>query len=498
MDKLQAIFTRLRAHGLIDVPTADRLDNLLAGAAPAATIELAIAEAFDALDDSEDSPSKLTAMALLASATFHARSGPPPRPPLADAQAKVPANRRIANSERSVVQMLTAAGAAMEDSRGVSDEFTSAVNRAKHGKGPQTFLRANWADAYPEDRRLGADPAATTAAMEGIASLVASGGICNPVDVDYSIPMFSTDARPVRDSLPSFSASRGGIRFLTVPTLASTSGATGLWTAATDAAPGGSTKPILTITCPGEDEVFVDAVTTRLKIGNMLSRFSPEVVSSITQTAFSQAARVAETNLLSKISSYSTAVSSAQLLGASRDLLATLDQATAAYRYRTRLPRATRLAVLLPEFARDMLRADLARQLATDGNPLAVSDAEIDGWFSARGLSAAFSLDGLPVNATGVPFGFQGFGAQTPNTVLANWPTTVVFWIFAQGSFVFLDGGRLDVSVVRDSTLNSTNDFEIFHETFENIAFRGLESLQVVASVRPNGLSAATKDTGSY
>lgn len=32
---------------------------------------------------------------------------------------------------------------------------------------------------------------------------------------------------------------------------------------------------------------------------------------------------------------------------------------------------------------------------------------------------------------------------------------------------VYIDGGVLDLGIVRDSTLNSTNDYHVFGETFE-------------------------------
>jgi hypothetical protein len=37
----------------------------------------------------------------------------------------------------------------------------------------------------------------------------------------------------------------------------------------------------------------------------------------------------------------------------------------------------------------------------------------------------------------------------------------------------------MGIGVVRDSTLDATNDFEIFVEAFEATAFRGLEAYQV-------------------
>ena len=60
------------------------------------------------------------------------------------------------------------------------------------------------------------------------------------------------------------------------------------------------------------------------------------------------------------------------------------------------------------------------------------------------------------------------------------------------GTFQFLDGGRLDLGVVRDSTLDATNDHETFLELFQGIAFRGNECSQVQSTIMPNGGSAGT------
>ena len=42
--------------------------------------------------------------------------------------------------------------------------------------------------------------------------------------------------------------------------------------------------------------------------------------------------------------------------------------------------------------------------------------------------------------------------------------------LFPEGTFLHLDGGSLELGIVRDSTLNSTNDYQVFGETFENVA----------------------------
>lgn len=41
------------------------------------------------------------------------------------------------------------------------------------------------------------------------------------------------------------------------------------------------------------------------------------------------------------------------------------------------------------------------------------------------------------------------------------------------GSFIYLDCGKLDLGLVRDSTLQSSNDFQIFGEVFEKASIFG-------------------------
>jgi hypothetical protein len=74
------------------------------------------------------------------------------------------------------------------------------------------------------------------------------------------------------------------------------------------------------------------------------------------------------------------------------------------------------------------------------------------------------------------------------------WPDKLVVNLFVEGSIQFLDGGRLDLGVVRDSTLDASNDYELFSETFETVANRGFSAsaVQLVIEVVPNGATAGT------
>ncbi len=369
-------------------------------------------------------------------------------------------------------------------------------------RGDVLLASATW--EYPEDRRLSEHDAwgndSRIDAVAGLQALTATGGICAPTNIDYSVPTWAVADRPLRDGLPAFQATRGGILFIQPPDIGTLAGATGIWTEATDAAPGALTKPIVSIQCGSQVQVFVDAITFRLGFGNMLSRFAPEQVAANTDLAVAAGARVAENNLLNKIAAVCvqnvTAPVATTGLGAVRDLITTLHQALAAYRNAHRIPDSQTITAVFPEWLKALLKTDLAREIGhqqdSSWNALMISDQQIEDLLAATGIHPIWHLDGQPSSVSGgvaQVFGIQGGGAN-----ILTFPTKVVFYLFPEGQIQFLDGGRLDLGVVRDSTLDATNDYEIFQETFESIAFRGFASgaIQYVTSLVATGASSGT------
>jgi hypothetical protein len=139
-----------------------------------------------------------------------------------------------------------------------------------------------------------------------------------------------------------------------------------------------------------------------------------------------------------------------------------------------------------------MIRADLARELANDADRLAHQRrADRRLLVRARRQRVVAPRRCRRVGHDRPHLPAAGFAAQAAGALTA-WPAKVVFPLFPEGSFQFLDGGELNLGVVRDSTLNSTNDYETFIETFENVAFRGVESDWVIATLAPTGASAGT------
>ncbi|WP_052668667.1 major capsid protein [Nitriliruptor alkaliphilus] len=423
------------------------------------------------------------------------------RPSLADA-ARHQRRDSHPRTPRADVRALTAAGAEV-DGPGVARAFLDQLRSVPRSGEFRSRVATLHLDV-PEERQLGADVHTNVervAAVVGDDALVAAGGLCAPISARYEVDTIASDHRPIRDALPVFGAERGGVRLLTAPSLADASTGTVVWTEANDRRilaedfdnspadgedpPGPdfgmyATKPTWTLECGSEVEVLVHAVTRRVAFGNFHARTHPEAVQAAVRMLTAAHARTAEQELWSSIVSAATSVTADAELGAARDLLTTLDRATAGYRSRQRLAPTARLRVVLPEWARHLVRADVAKQLPGD-DALGVTDEQIGAWFTARGIAPVWSPDVQPI-------GGQDTGA------LVAFPSTVEFVVAAEGAFLFLDGGSLDLGLVRDSTLNSTNQVESFAETFEGVAAVGHEALHVTQTTAAYGASSGTID----
>lgn len=414
--------------------------------------------------------------------------------------AAVPADRRPRFTTAGVARAVTASGNELHDNGGVAREFVNALSRLntrdpRHDGQRQTVVTLH-ADR-PDDQQLrvrdGAE--AVTAAMAAAAAehqqqaLTAAGGLGAPGMPDYMLPGFEVADRPVKAALPTFTAERGGIRFMRPPSLADLAGSVGIWDVAKDilaATDVNTRKPALRVSPTNEVVVDTQAVTSVLIFGNMLSRAYPEWVERCVGLALAAHARIAEQQLLTQIGSLSTAVTGTTVpveggnLGATRVLLPLLDRAATGLRDRLRAGAQAPLQLILPHWSRALLRTDLAIQEPGDAT-VGVTDAELDAYLASRNLVPAWALDGEA--------GYQ-FSAQNPGAV-NTWPTSIRCYMFPAGSMQFLDAGVLDLGLVRDSVLNLANDYMLFSETFEAVAFRGGQSLRITQAVSPSGIARA-------
>jgi len=375
----------------------------------------------------------------------------------------------------------------------VSDALISRRKSIKNSGSDGEFVLVASADAdYEDARTLTGDFSSDQEKIRdvaGVDAIVASGGICAPTEAWYGLELLSEACRPVKEALPGFAATRGGVRYMTPPSLADVVGSARITTEAEDAA-GYNTdgdheslvdpKPSVHVACGQINEVVVDAISSILTVGNMNARTYPELVETWTKLAAAQHAKIAEVNLLDKIGAASTAVTSAKVYGATRSILSDVDRAIAGYKSRHRICNGVNIRVMFPDWVKNLLRVDLTRQATGDGlGHFYVSDGQLNDWFTARGVSVTYYRD----SQTGAG---QSYGAQSAGA-LTDFPGTVVWYLFAEGTFIFLDGGTLDLGLVRDSTLNSINDYSLFVETFENLAFVGHEALKITSTVEPDG-----------
>lgn len=438
-------------------------------------------------------------------------------------------------------------GAELKDLSEVSKAFSErlrAIGSRGTGNGEQHTV-ASFNIDYPTDRRLvGGDRQINESRMDAVASpeaVVAAGGICAPLPIDEELITYGSTNRPVRDSLPRFNAERGGVIYLTPPTLADVDGAVSIWTLADDYAAIGATppsdgllpgevpsrsaddgalgtsvypghisgtgtdvdgpvKPCIRITCGEEIRAYVDAIPSCFTIGNMQARAYPELVEKHLELALVWQARFGEQRLLTRIGNLSTKVRTKASHGITRDFLNALSQAVAGFRSRHRLDENFRLHAILPVWFRDAIRADMLLQIAGDGQDatFGLTNATIDRWIAERGVNVTWALDG----EDGQVFGDQDGAPKlsgvnvTPGTEadLVEFPDEVVWYLFPEGGFVFLDGGTLDLGIVRDSTLNSKNDYQIFVETFEGLIKRAPETFRVTTPLNIVGATTGTVD----
>ncbi|MFC5230274.1 major capsid protein [Pseudonocardia zijingensis] len=388
----------------------------------------------------------------------------------------------------------------LEVARAVHDKFRGAYQAAR----PGTRMPVLTVDVeYPEARVLGSSIEANFEKIREVTSpnaLVAAGGLCAPLETLYDVEVIGSTARPIRDALARFAVERGGIQFRPGLSAASAVNGAGVWTVADDEAAdgsGGAVKDCYIVDCPGVEDATIQAIYSCLEFSNISSRFDPETTAANVREGMIAHARLAERELYSQMAALSKLVqANDQVVGATRHILGEMDKLIAYYRDRHRLDDNVSLTWLAPQWVRDLMRADIAYQMAAGDwiEALAVADSTLSGWFSRRSIAPVWFLDGNPTAQTvnGVAIPSQVYADVAAGGTIPQFPTPFDSLLFTTGAFLFLDGGSLDLGLVRDSELNSRNRYQQFSETFEGVAFRGVEALRPVFDVCPTGSSSGT------
>ncbi len=280
----------------------------------------------------------------------------------------------------------------------------------------------------------------------------------------------------------------------------------GIVTAAQDAA--GSPNVIkytydVPIGTQAEHDVY--SVYTSLQFANLTARTFPEQVEVNIRLANALAARSADTQMLNYITGWSTLLTFAKTFGTARQLLAQFEHMAAYYRNNNRMDPAMVLRLGIPAWVINAMRGDYVSTFIGGGDAWSLSDDELNTWFSDRHILPFFYWDGPSdisqlfatvgsgaINTGGVnnatPVAVPDYPGQGATT---SFRTKVVSFMWAEGTWLNLTTGELNIGLVRDSILNSQNRFRNFEEIWETPAFVGLQSLRCVHTVASDGTYGA-------
>lgn len=297
---------------------------------------------------------------------------------------------------------------------------------------------------------------------KGREALVASGGLCAPLEPIYSMPQYAVTDRPVRDALPNFRAERGGVNVPVATTIGDITTAITVIEAADDALGGTfATKSCQTLDCPQYDETTVTVIAHCREFGNLNAMAWPEKIAHENELTMAAHARTAEEYLLDRIKSLSVNVTSgAETLGALIYLVDAIVKARFGIVSRLRMNPETVFTALLPAVLPDLLQLDTVQTQFGRYT----SEEELVAYLRGLDINPVFYIDTPTTGEAQIASVDQAAGA------LDDLPDTIQWALFPAGAFLHIDMAELNLGIVRDSTLNSTNDFQVFGETFENVA----------------------------
>lgn len=320
-------------------------------------------------------------------------------------------------------------------------------------------------------------------AAHGEDALVASGEFCTPQTPIYDFFRVSEAQTPIEEDLTTLQAPRGGIRFIQPP---DTAAAAALAISVLDEADIDPDDPetwknCTRVDCPTPDEEFVVGVSQCVTFSNLQYKtFGEQVAAFLEDVAVAFASRK-EVLYLDAIDGGSTAVSGIDTgYGAVRQHLFNLEVAATGYRKRRGMKMDAPLKVYEPNWLLSKLAIDAV--LDPENGIMTMNNARqyvLDA-YKAMALTPVWYND----SATGR--GQKWANAQTAGA-LNPFPNVSQSYLFAPGTWARLDGGSFDAGLVRDSTLNRTNDVQLFMEEWLGMAMLGLESVRLIDDLCANG-----------
>ena len=505
VDELTELRAEINAYGLelreAEVEDQDQLlEDVRALAAALATIdgelearataaeeaEAARAEAFAAFDSDESEEAEEETVEedepetpVVAAST----------PSLAEVAARRPRRQPAPPADPEPEIVVAAAlgdnglGARFEDSHALAHAMFQASRRGP-SMGSQTVARMQIDNPY----ELGAIPEDNWAILQEIQRGVqrarqdtplqslAACGYCAPAEPRYTF--FQQGSRDGILDVPTVTARRGQIAYPDIIDIRDLQVQEGIGFQSTSTMDCDEVeKACYQVDCADGKTYGVDAYSTCLLYSNWDQQFWPERVSHINGQALIAHDHEVNLALIQAIvgdARTATVIDAGLGGGTWVNFVQSLAIHGAYIRNFLRLPMSTVLEAGIPSYVLEALVADQVSRSATVEYGMA--RAEIEAAIRRVGVNPQWLYDWQEL--------------QSP-----NWPSTFDYMMWPAGTIVKLDGGTLDLGVTRDSSLNQSNDFQIFVETFDGIAIIG-SGVHVVTGVEmcPTGDAAANAD----
>ena len=373
---------------------------------------------------------------------------------------------------------------------GISQEFVALATAEMPHERNQMMLAEDPERNYVMFRQV-QDMVTLVASGQPIDHLVASGGPCAPFPARYDIFRLAQPHDPMERKLPSLGAPRAGIRYTIPPDFREARAGIGVVSCEEDAAGYGSgsgqatPKPCVHLDCPEVVECCVETVSRCIEFGNLQFRAFPEWVEARVMDLMVEFQSVKEVLYLDVIDDPANSIQAttdpASGYGAMRRILNDVRKAAVAYRRRNGMDDGAPLDWCAPGWLPEVMLADAINDHSLGLAQLELAIASMEAAFRRMGVSVSWYYD----SATGAD---QAFSAAQADGPLNDYPEDAVSYLFAPGTFIRLDGGQLDLGIVRDSVLNRTNDLQIFAEEWTQVCKLGIESVRIEhQGVCPNG-----------
>jgi len=324
--------------------------------------------------------------------------------------------------------------------------------------------------------------AAKESRLEG-GSLVAAGGWGAPSETLMDFCGGETTDGLI--SLPEVTITRGGVQYTKGPSFDDVmASADGFWdmTEATAEA-GTEEKTSLRPELPDFVEKRLDAVGVMVEAGLLLRKGWPEVIERYTELALVAHQYKMHAKTVNQILAYTgAAINVPNGYGNALDVLHILDVVAYGERQRNALGESTTLEVVLPRWVKGVIKADLANRTGVDF--LNITDAQINAWFSARGLRVQWLAH------------WQNVDVTTAGIAVA-YPTEVEALMYPAGTFVRGTSDVITLDTVYDSVNLKKNDYvHLFTEQGTVVTNPCNTGRRIEIPLAANGRTGAADITG--